>query len=167
MKTMILIGRSGCGKTTLTQALRGETQAYRKTQTVLREGLLIDTPGEYAENRLLGGALALYSYEAHVVGLLLSATEPLSLYGPCITSQANREVVGIVTKIDAPGARPDRAEAWLRLAGCKRIFRVSARTGEGMAQLCAYLDAARDGVPKQQPNPPETGTNKEQTNKTC
>ncbi|MBQ1183902.1 MAG: hypothetical protein IIX60_05595, partial [Clostridia bacterium] len=32
LKRLLLIGRSGCGKTTLTQALRGEKIHYLKTQ---------------------------------------------------------------------------------------------------------------------------------------
>lgn len=85
MKKIILIGRSECGKTTLTQAMRGETVMYHKTQYVNHYDVIIDTPGEYIQTRTLGGALALYSFEAQVIGLLLSATEPFSLYSPCIT----------------------------------------------------------------------------------
>ena len=98
MKKIVLMGRSECGKTTLTQALRGEKIEYHKTQYVNNFDVVIDTPGEYAQTKSLGYALALYSYEADVVGLLLSATEPYSLYPPNITPMANREVIGIVTK---------------------------------------------------------------------
>ncbi len=147
MKKIILIGRSECGKTSLTQALRGEKVVYKKTQYVNYFDVIIDTPGEYAENRLLGGALALYSYEADVVGLLLSAIEPYSLYGPNITSMANREVIGIVTQIDRMNARPERAERWLKLAGCKTIFFVSAKTGEGISDILEYLKEENDVLP--------------------
>ena len=77
MKKIILIGRSGAGKTTLTQALKGEEIKYHKTQYVNYFECIIDTPGEYAQTHELGYALALYSYEADVVGLLLAATAPL------------------------------------------------------------------------------------------
>ena len=52
---------------------------------------------------------------------------------------ANRLVVGIVTGIDKKNANPDRAENWLRLAGCKKVFRVSAVTGEGIDELRTFL----------------------------
>lgn len=139
MNKVIFIGRSGCGKTTLTQALNGEGLHYSKTQSVSRGRFLIDTPGEYIESRNFGGALAVYSYESDIVGLLLSATEPYSLYSPNITSMANRPVIGIVTGIDRKNANADRAERWLRLAGCKRIFRISAVTGEGIEELKTFL----------------------------
>ncbi len=139
MKKMMLVGRSESGKTTLTQALKGKKIKYEKTQYINYHDVIIDTPGEYAENKELARALALYSYEADVIGLLLSSREQYSLYGPCITAQANREVIGIVTQIDRPDARPDRAAAWLELAGCKKIFFVSAVTGEGIQELLDYL----------------------------
>lgn len=139
MKKIILMGRSECGKTTLTQALRGEQFKYQKTQSMNHYDLIIDTPGEYAENKVLAGALALYAYEADVVGLLLSADEEYSLYSPNITSLVNREVIGIVTQTDRQGANPLRAKAWLLLTGCTKIFLVSAYTGDGINELLNYL----------------------------
>ena len=100
---------------------------------------MIDTPGEYAENQHLGRALALYSYEADVVGLLLSATEQYSLYSPNITCMANREVIGIVTQIDKDDANPQRSASWLKLAGCKSIFFVDSKSGKGLKELLEWL----------------------------
>lgn len=145
MKKIILMGRSECGKTTLSQALRGEQINYQKTQYMNYHDLLIDTPGEYAENKVLAGALALYAYEADVVGLLLSSVEQYSLYSPNITSLVNREVIGIVTQIDRAEANPLRAEQWLRLAGCDNIFFVSACTGEGIDLLLNFLTENEGG----------------------
>ena len=139
MNKVILIGRSESGKTTLTQALMGEKIHYDKTQSVEREGFIIDTPGEYIQTRNFGGALAVYAYESDIVGLLLSATEPYSLFSPNITSMANRLVIGIITGIDQKGANIRQAENWLRLAGCKTIFKVSSVTGEGIDELKEFL----------------------------
>lgn len=139
MNKLILIGRSESGKTTLTQALKGQDIAYNKTQTVERQDFLIDTPGEYIQSRHFGGAIAVYSYESDIVGLLLSADEPYSLYSPNITTMANRPVIGIVTGIDKENGNPDRAERWLRLAGCKKIFKVSSVTGEGIEELKQFI----------------------------
>lgn len=150
MRKIIFIGRSECGKTSLTQALRGKTITYHKTQYVNTFDVIIDTPGEYAETNRLSGALATFSYEADVVGLLLSAIEPYSLYPPCITVLANRDVVGIVTKIDHKLANPRQAAEWLRLAGCRKIFYISSYTGEGIPELLEYLRDDGDVMPWEQ-----------------
>lgn len=139
MKKIILAGRSTSGKTTLTQVLHGKQINYNKTQYVKYGSVIIDTPGEYMEDRHLGYVLALYSYEADVVGLVCAADEPYSLFSPNITSQANREVIGIVTKIEKPTAHVEQAVLWLRLAGCKKIFCLSSYTGEGVQELMDYL----------------------------
>ena len=117
MRKIIFIGRSEAGKTTLTQAMKGKKIVYHKTQYINHYDVIIDTPGEYAETKELAGSLAVYSAEADVVGLLISATEPFSLYPPNVTAQSNREVVGIVTKCDHWAANPEQAADWLRLAG--------------------------------------------------
>lgn len=147
MKKIIFMGRSECGKTTLTQALKGDRISYHKTQYINHFDVIIDTPGEYLQTHSLGHALALYTYEAQVVGLLLSATEPFSLYPPNITCMCNRDVIGIVTKTQHPRANPNRAADWLRLAGCKTIFYVDSKTGEGVVQILEYLREDGDIMP--------------------
>lgn len=147
MKKILLIGRTGCGKTTLTQALRGEPIRYRKTQYVHHFDVIIDTPGEYLEDHHLGRAIALYSYEAGVVGMLLNACEPYSLYSPCCAAACNRPVIGIVTQIHDKRANPDRAERWLRLAGCRTVFRVDSVSGEGIWQIFEFLREPGDVLP--------------------
>ncbi len=140
MKKTLLVGRHGTGKTTLRQALRGEDIHYHKTQYMQYGDWLIDSPGEYAEVHGLGAALAIYAYEADVVALLIAADEDYSLFPPNITCMVNRDVIGVVTKIDK--ASPERAERWLRLSGCKKIFPVNSHTGEGIKALKAYLRRA-------------------------
>ena len=147
MRKIVLMGRSEAGKTTLTQALKGEKIEYHKTQYVNNFDVIIDTPGEYAQTKGLGHALALYAYEADVVGLLVSATEPYCLFPPCCTAMANREVIGIVTKIDVKGGDRKRAENWLKLAGCKKIFFVNSKGNEGIVELLEYLKEDGDVLP--------------------
>ena len=147
MKKIALMGRSEAGKTTLTQALKGEKIHYHKTQYVNNFDVIIDTPGEYAQTHGLGHARALYSYEADIVGLLVASNEPYCLFPPCCTSMANREVIGIVTKIHAPDARLELAASWLRLAGCKKIFYVDSKTHEGIPEILEYLREEGDVMP--------------------
>lgn len=139
MKKLMLAGRVGAGKTTLTQALKHEDINYRKTQYIGYEDWLIDTPGEYLENACLASALALYSYEADVVGILMASNEPYSLYPPNCVCHVNRDVIGIVTKMHDEEGNVERAERWLRLTGCKKIFTVDSVTGEGVENIINYL----------------------------
>ena len=139
MKKTIFIGRSGAGKTTLIEALRGEELVYRKTQYISYESDFMDTPGEYAEGKDLGGALAVYSYEADVVALVISATDEYSIFPPACAPVANRPVIGVVTQCDAEGARPELARGWLELSGCERVFFTSSKTKEGIDVLLSYL----------------------------
>ena len=147
MKKIILMGRSESGKTTLTQALKGEHIKYHKTQYINYFDVIIDTPGEYIQTKQLGYALALYAYEADIVGLLLAATEPYSLYPPNITCMVNREVIGIVTKINEKNGDVGRAERWLRLTGCRKIFFVDSKKQEGIPELLEYLREEGDRIP--------------------
>jgi len=147
MRKIMLVGRSGAGKTTLTQALKGEKITYHKTQYVNHYDVIIDTPGEYAETKNLAGALALFSYEADVIGLLINATEPYSIYPPNIAPVVNREMIGIVTQIDRENANPLQAENWLRLTGCEKIFHINSLSGEGVAEILNYLREDGDVMP--------------------
>lgn len=147
MRKIMFVGRSECGKTTLTQALRGDTIAYHKTQYVNHHSVVIDTPGEYAQVATLARALALYSYEADVIGLLLSSIEPYSLYPPCVAACVNRPVIGIVTQIDQEKGNVQRAHDWLKMTGADPIFHVSAYTGEGIWQILSYLKEPGDVLP--------------------
>jgi len=139
MKKMILIGNSEAGKTTLKQALEKRPFKYEKTQVVEYSDFIIDTPGEYAQGRRLSAALAVYSYEADVIGITVNANEAFSLFSPNIASMANRDVIGIITKIDDDDANIEQAKLWLELAGCKRVFEISAYTGQGVKELMMFL----------------------------
>ena len=52
MKKLALMGRSEAGKTTLTQALKGEKIHYHKTQYVNNFDAIIDTPGNMPRQKV-------------------------------------------------------------------------------------------------------------------
>ena len=137
-RKIILMGRSRVGKTTLLQAMHNEVIEYKKTQEIIVHDDAIDTPGEYLENASLASAIALYSYEADVIGILMAADEPYSLYPPNCTGHVNREVIGIITKSHSD-CGTERAHRWLTLTGCKTIFEVDSVTGEGVENIIKYL----------------------------
>ena len=138
MKNIIFIGTIGCGKTTLSQAIKGEKISYKKTQAVeVVGGSILDTPGEFLERAQMRGALMTTSADAQIIGLVQSATEERNMFSPCYA----KEVIGIVTKIDlADEKQIEDAENKLRIAGAAKLFRVSSYTKEGLQALLDYLE---------------------------
>lgn len=140
MKKLFLMGRTEAGKTSLTQALKGEELHYHKTQYTHTGGDTIDTPGEYAESKQIGAGLACFSFEADVVAIVVAADEPFSLFEPNSNGFLNRPLIGIITKIDSPNANVPMVRQWLENANCERIFYVNNSTGEGIQELRDYLE---------------------------
>lgn len=133
------MGRSEAGKTSLTQALKGEELHYIKTQYTNTDDDTIDSPGEYAESKRFSVGLACFSFEADVVAIVQAADEPFSLFGPGGRSFILRPLIGIITKIDSPYANVPMVTQWLQNAGCERIFLVNNVTREGIDELIDYL----------------------------
>lgn len=140
MKKMFLMGRSEAGKTSLTQALRGEELHYIKTQYTYSEDDTIDSPGEYAESKRFSVGLACFSFEADVVAIVQAADEPFNLFGDSSRAFIQRPLIGIITKIDSPYANIPMVRQWLINAGCERIFMVNNVTREGIDELMDYLN---------------------------
>ena len=81
MKDIILIGGTKAGKTTLLKVLKGKKfkKINVRTQSLEFEDQIIDTPGEYIENRQYYTALISAAQEAEIIGLVADATaEPVS-----------------------------------------------------------------------------------------
>ena len=140
MKKLFLMGSTEAGKTSLTQALRGEKLHYHKTQYTNTSEYVIDSPGEYAETKNCGLGLACFSFEADVLAILIAADEPFSVFEADCQCFTNRPLIGIITKINSPHANLPMVRNWLRIAGCDPIFEVDNATLEGIDALKAYLD---------------------------
>lgn len=139
MKKLFLMGRSEAGKTSLTQALKGEELHYMKTQYTNTADDTIDSPGEYAESKHFSAGLACFSFEADVVAVVQAADEPFNLFSASLRSFIFRPLIGIITKIDSPYANIPMVSQWLINAGCERIFLVNNVTREGIGELIDYL----------------------------
>ena len=142
---MFLMGRSEAGKTSLTQALKGEELHYVKTQYTNTKEDTIDSPGEYAESKHFSVGLACFSFESDVVAMVQAADEPFNLFGASSHCFIQRPLIGIITKVDSPYANIPMVRQWMANSGCERIFEVNNVTGEGISELLAYL---REDLPK-------------------
>lgn len=140
MKKIIVAGNVASGKTTLCQYLNGRKIEYKKTQSVEVINSMIDTPGEYFQQRRYLRALISSAADTEVMIFVLDPTQEQSCLRTGLASAFLMEVIGVVTKIDiATEEQVSRGKELLRLAGTEKIFTVSAITGEGMDALAEYL----------------------------
>ena len=139
MIKLFLMGRSEAGKTSLTQALKGEDLHYHKTQYTNTAEDTIDSPGEYAETKKCGIGLACFSFESDVMAIVIAADEPFSVFEPNCQAFTDRPLIGIITKIDSPFANVPMVTQWLVNSGCERVFTVNNKTREGIDELREYL----------------------------
>ena len=109
MKKIMLIGRTSCGKTTLTQKLMNEEVKYKKTQAVSYKSRIIDTPGEYVENKIYYKSLLVLSADAKIIILVQSAIDGATLFPPKFSTMfPKKEIIGIITKVDLADADIER-----------------------------------------------------------
>ncbi|MCT1458335.1 EutP/PduV family microcompartment system protein [Aestuariimicrobium sp. p3-SID1156] len=148
MTRAMLLGPIGCGKTTLAQALRGDERTELKTQAIVAEGDVIDTPGEYVEHGRFNHALLLTSHEADLALLLESAAGEESRVPPGFATMFTCPVLGVVTKVDiAPDDGIRMARERLENAAVAEIVETSAVTGQGIVELGdAMARLAAEGV---------------------
>lgn len=141
MKKIMLVGRTGAGKTTFCQAIYGEELRYQKTQAVEIIHGAIDTPGEYLENRRLYRALIVISAEADLMVLLQDCTDEQCWFAPEFAGMFGKPAVGLVTKTDlaANEQAVREAEEKLILAGCERIFHISSIERTGIDEVRDYI----------------------------
>jgi len=141
VKRALLIGKSGCGKTTLANTLAGRTEGNRKTQSVEIIGDLIDTPGEYLERKPFFKALTVTAMDCDCVMILLDCTDAQISIPPMIAGIFGRPVIGVVTKVDLTESERILADAAdnLRMSGASPIYKVSSVSGQGIAELKEYL----------------------------
>lgn len=142
MKKVMLIGKTGCGKTTLAQRLLGEAVRYQKTQTVsLRGSCILDTPGEYLEQRGMYKALIVTAADADLILFLQDAADPECAFSPGMASLFPKPVVGVITKCDlCPNPHCLAAAArLLALAGADTVFSVGLGMQDELEALVRLL----------------------------
>lgn len=141
MKKVMFIGRTGTGKTTLTQALNNEKIEYKKTQSLEFSDFIIDTPGEYIENKAYYNALIVTSADADVIALLQDATTEQSIFPPGFGSIFAKPVIGIVTKVNKVSDENEleKSKEFLKTATCEKIFLVDSLENKGIEELREFL----------------------------
>lgn len=142
MKKVMFIGASGSGKTTLYQRLEYCNIDYDKTQVVEFHQNVIDTPGEYLENRGYYSALHVTSIEADVVALVMDCKSRRNVFPPGFARMFTKQIIGIVTKTDLikDGEMDDYAEDSLKQSGVNEIFKISSLKNQNIEELRKFLE---------------------------
>lgn len=100
MKIM-LVGKTGSGKTTLIQRLKGSEVKYSKTQMISYDDRYIDTPGEYLENKMMLRNLLVSSMNVEKVIFVQSSEDTQTMFPPNISNMfMGKKIIGVITKID-------------------------------------------------------------------
>ncbi|MEW9121665.1 MAG: EutP/PduV family microcompartment system protein [Thermotaleaceae bacterium] len=138
MKKIMLIGRSGCGKTTLAQAIRKIEQQAKKTQTIEYSPEVIDTPGEYVEKRYYS-ALIVTAADCDIIAFVQDCQDEVNYFPPGLAALIGKKAIGILTKMDRKNHRLEHNRQILKSAGVGEIFEVSAAEDIGIDKIRALL----------------------------
>ena len=141
MKKLMLMGKQSAGKTTFFQKLSGAELSYDKTQQIeMINSTMIDTPGEYLEQRAYHKALVVTAIEADVIGFVIDAKEENSMFAPGLATMFTKPCIGIITQADtATEKQIRRATQFLEFTDVPKIFITSSVTGDGIDDVMNYL----------------------------
>jgi len=151
----VLVGNVGSGKSTLLKALLGLDNAVTKTQSlVFHHNNIIDSPGEFLNNRVLYGALLSTISQVDII-VYLQAADSGQLHMPndLLRLYTGKRVIGVVSKTDVPGANVEAAEAALTEEGISGpYFKVSISDQESVQRLgdhlqCITREPVKAGAP--------------------
>jgi GTP-binding protein Era len=155
-----LAGRPNVGKSTLLNRILGRkvsitSPVAQTTRTPVRgvltrpdaQVVLVDTPGIHKPRTLLGARLNDTATSAldgvDVTVIVLDATVPVGRGDRFVARLAPKGAVCAVNKVDAASRKQvlDQLQAAASLGDFSEIFPVSARTGEGVADLVDAVSA--------------------------
>jgi len=110
-----------------------EEVKYKKTQAVTYKSKIIDTPGEYVENKMYYKSLLVLSSDAKIIILVQSAIDGATLFPPKFSTMfPKKEVIGIITKVDLAEADIERSKRFLVDAGATEVFTIGLNDEEGL-----------------------------------
>ncbi len=135
-KRIMVIGPTGCGKTTLVNALNDYDGPLRKTQNIIYGEKTMDVPGSYIENAWMYKHLISASQDASHVLILVDQSNHSDVYSPGFAKAFQCPVIGVITKC---GLAEDKAETAIRklkkLGIEEPYYQINVADGTGMTAL--------------------------------
>lgn len=131
----MMLGGINAGKSTLTDVLLGKDRANKKvkTQALVYDNWIIDTPGEYIENPLFYRTIMATSMEITHVAFVQDSTVNKTIFAPGFSSGINKLSIGVVTKLDHEEADIKRSIELLKKTLIRGpIVLTSSFTGKGI-----------------------------------
>ncbi len=136
----MVIGPTGCGKTTLVNALNEYDGPLRKTQNIIYKDKTMDVPGSYIENTWMYKHVIAASQDASHVLILVDPSRRDDVYSPGFAKVFQCPVIGVITKCDLLEGNEEAAIQKLKRLGISEpYFKVDGPNGQGMAELKNFL----------------------------
>lgn len=138
----MVIGPTGCGKTTLVNILNEVELPAKKTQDLIYGKNTIDVPGSYIENPWMYKYLITAAQDASCVLLLVDQSKEADVYSPGFAKVFRCPVIGVLTKIDLMPENEAFCIRQLKLIGvAEPYYKISLIRGTGIVSLKELLHA--------------------------
>ena len=80
----------------------------------------------------------MHAYDADIVIFMIPAGDKTTIFPPSFGNSLNREVIGVVSKVDTD-KDVEAPRRNLKLAGATKIFEISVHDQESLDRLCDYI----------------------------
>lgn len=141
----MIIGPTGCGKTSLANALNhlNETlKPTRRTQNIIYGCNTIDVPGSYLENGWMYKHIIAASQDASHILILVDPTNSAEVYSPGFAKVFRVPVYGVVMKHDLNSPNEERCMRQLQKIGIvEPYFKISISDAQSINALKEALSA--------------------------
>jgi ethanolamine utilization protein EutP len=151
LDSVVFVGEVDAGKSALiNQLLDQETNTGKTQAPIFYPGKVIDTPGEFMESRAMYGALlTTISNVKTIVFLHPANAQYFSSPSGLLTVYSNKNIVGVISKVDAADADIDKSIALLRQNGIPEpYFMTSVSDPASIKRLSHYLLSLQQSAPK-------------------